>query len=280
MGNNNIYDMKIVEVIMVEDDRFLCNEVEKAIAKTNDIKLVKITDNAIEAVELIKQYAPDVVILDLLLGAGGHGDHVLKDIRNLGNSIRQPGIAVLTDNGNKNLYSYYSGYKGVDTYSIKNVTFRGDEVVNIIRRTNEIVRRVGVNMPEGKPAITYVRTDSSVEKRKRLEAAISARLERDGMITGRGTGKTYLIDLIVLAVQNGGMLGFKLKDNEVIVGKKNNTTPMKVSRNVATAIERAYNYVVGGNFDFEDTPFLRDERYITPYSMVSYYAEIFRHSFD
>jgi len=277
---NNVKNMKIIEVILVEDDKFICAEVEKAIAVTADIKLVKVTDNAILAVEFIRQYSPDIVILDLMLAEGGHGDHVLKDIRNLGSAIHQPGIAVLTDNGNKNLYKYYTGYKGVDTYSIKNVTFSGDEVVNIIRRTHEIVKRIGVNMPEGEASVTYVRPDSHAEKVKRLEVAVSARLERDGMITGRGTGKVYLIDLIVLAVQKGGMLGFKLKEHEVIVAKKNNTTPTKVSRNVATAIERAYNYVIGGSCDFDNTPFLRDERYITPYAMVSYYAEIFLHSLD
>ena len=271
---------KRIEVIVVEDDKVLCREIENAIAETVDIKLVKITDNAAEAVELIKMYSPDVVILDLMLGSGGYGDHVLKDIRSLGKTIYQLGIAVLTDNGNKNLYSYYTKYKGVDTYSIKNIMFCGDEMVNIIRRTYEIVQRVGVNMPDGEAAVTYSRPDSHAEKLKRLEFAISSRLERDGMITGRGTGKAYLIDLILLAVQNGGMSGFKLKEQEVIVAKKHDTTPTKVSRNVSTAVIRAYNYVIGGSYEFEDTPFLRDERYITPYAMVSYYAEIFQHSLD
>ena len=145
--------------------------------------------------------------------------------------------------------------------TISDLTLSEDEIVNMLKEESDV-------------------SDSYAEELKSLESAISSRLDRDGMITGRGIGKTHLIDLVILAVQNGGMVGFKLKEHETIVAKKNNTTPTKVSRNVATAIQRTYNYVAGAGSEFEDTPFLRDKRYITPYAIISYYAEIFRHSLD
>jgi len=277
----NVDETKVIQVIMVEDDQILCEEAKRAIEKTSDIKLIMQTGDAADAVELIKQYAPDIVVLDLMLGAGGHGDHVLKDIRNLGNSVHQPGIAVFTDNGNKNLYTFYTGFKGVDTYSIKNPTFGGTDIVNIIRRTYEIVQKVGVNMPDGGLVLERARPESHIEKIRRLEDAISARLEKDGMITGRASGKKYLIDLIVLAVQNGGIgVSYKLVENERIVAQRHNTTQMRVSRNVSTAIHRAYDYVTGHTYDSPDTPFLREEKYRTPYSLIGYYCEIFRGALD
>ena len=275
----NIENIGIVTII-VEDDQSLCKEAAAAIAKTVDIKLANITDNAATAVEMIKQYAPDVVVLDLLLGDGGDGDDVLKEIRSLGTSILQPGVAVLTDNRNKNLYSYYTEYGGADTYFIKSMNFNGAEVVDRIRKTYDIVKRKGVNMPDGSRNTGRARPESPIEKIRKLEDAISARLEKDGMYTDRCTGKMYLIDLIVLAVQNGGISNYVLKENEQIVAQKRKTTASKVSRNVTTAIHRAYDFLTTSACGLKETPFLRDEKLRTPYSIISYYSEVFRNGLD
>ena len=137
-------------------------------------------------------------------------------------------------------------------------------------------------MPDGTRNIPErTRPSTPIEKIRALEDTISARLERDGMLTGKYTGKAYLIDLIILAVQNGGMSNYVLKDKEQIVADKYKTTRNRVFRNIYTAINKTYDYItITGEYESEVTPFKRGERHRTPFSIISYYAEIFRNALN
>ena len=280
MNNYRNSEMKKIGVIIVEDDQLLCREYAEAILKEEDIILMKTTNNSTDAIELIKQYAPDIVILDLHLGDGGYGDDVLREIRALQTSITQPGIAILTDNKNKNLLPYYTEYMGADTLFTKSSNFTGAEIIDKIKKTYDLIYRCGVNMPGGTRDVERVRPKSPIEKIRNLEDKISARLEKDGMYTGRYSGKAYLIDLIVLAVQNGGMSNYILKENEQIVAEKHNTTRNRVLKNVHTAICKTYELVTSPEFESENTPFNRPEKHRTALSIISYYAEIFRNELE
>ena len=280
MNAENTNKMKQIDVIIIEDDYTICKEYAEAIAKESDIFLMKTTNNSVDAVELIKQHAPDVVILDLYLGDGGYGDDILTKIRALENAITQPGVAILTDNQNKNLRAYYTKFMGADALFTKHIAFTGAEITDIIRKTYDLIQKCGVNAPGGVRDIERIRPQSPIEKIRQVEDAISARLEKDGMLSGRFIGKAYLIDLIILAIQNGGMSNYILKDNFQIVAEKHKTTPSKVHRNLYNAIHATYDFVVTSEFELDNTPFKRPEKQRTPMSIIYYYAEIFRNALE
>jgi len=280
MSDYQISENLKILVLIVEDDQALCREYASAIEKTSDIKLAQITGRAADAIELIKQHSPDVVVLDLLLENGDCGADVLIGIRSFKNLIKQPGVVVLTGNKNPNLLQYYTENVGADTYYTKSSTFNSSDFVEKIRKTYDITRLCGVNMPGSQQESRQTKQASHIDKIQRLESAISARLEKDGMLTGRSSGKKYLVDLIVLAVQNGGVINYVLKEKEMIVAKRYKTTQNKVSRNVSSLIHRTCDFVVSSSFESEFTPFTRAEKYRTPLSLISYYAEIFRYSLD
>lgn len=58
-------------VLLIEDDKFACEEIHDYIDQFDDICLVNITDDANEALDMVKYYVPDVIILDLELHEGG-----------------------------------------------------------------------------------------------------------------------------------------------------------------------------------------------------------------
>jgi len=272
--------MRKILVVIAEDDQKLCDKYRFALEKTTDIFPVKTTGTLIEAIESIKQYAPDIVILDLLLENGACGSTVLKAIRELKDSITQPGFMILTNNKNPNLMSYYTEIMGADTYYTKSQNFNGDDFVEKIRKTFDLICQIGVNVPGSRCESRHYRPLSNVDKIRNLESAVSARLERDGMLTGRGSGKTYLVDLIVLAVQNGGMIDFRIKDHSTIIADKHKTTGNRICRNISSAATRAHDFVTSPLYESNSSipsPFARVDKYRTPFILISYYAEIFRH---
>ena len=58
-------------VLLVEDDENACEEIRNYIDQLDDIRLVGMTNNANEALELVKYHVPDAIILDLELHLGG-----------------------------------------------------------------------------------------------------------------------------------------------------------------------------------------------------------------
>jgi len=268
-------------VVIVDDDKNFCDECSLAIEKTPDIKLATTTGSQSEAIESIKYYAPDVVILDLVLQDGGSGTSVLETIRSLEDSIQQPGVAIVTDNKNTKLLSYHTAVMGADTYYTKSLEFNGDEFVNKIRKTYDLICKSGVNILKKHSQPQRYRALSNVDKIRRLKMMISARLEKDGMFIGKGKGRMYLIDLIVLAIQNDGMENYVIKEQIQIVALKRNSTGQCVYRSVYSAIIRAYDFVTSPLYNsISASPFVYNNRHRTPFSVIAFYAEVFQDALD
>ena len=58
-------------VLLVEDDPVACREMVECMESREDISLVSVTNNARRAAELIQDFHPDALILDLELHQGG-----------------------------------------------------------------------------------------------------------------------------------------------------------------------------------------------------------------
>jgi DNA-binding NarL/FixJ family response regulator len=80
------------QVLIVEDDQFTRTMLSSALAAVG-IAAVGSTDNAKDAIELVKQLNPDVVLLDLDLGPGANGLDIAIKLRELTPNL---GIVFLT----------------------------------------------------------------------------------------------------------------------------------------------------------------------------------------
>jgi two-component system response regulator (stage 0 sporulation protein A) len=88
----------ILNILLVEDDKSECEAISNYIIHIGDINLVRITNNSVEAIECVKEYSIDAIILDLELHIGsGNGIKFLIDLNELG-LPKRPYILVTTNN--------------------------------------------------------------------------------------------------------------------------------------------------------------------------------------
>ena len=93
-----------LRVLLVEDDATSCMEINDYISRLDDVTLVASTNNASTAIEYMKEFLPDAVILDLELHqGGGDGLFFLAQLQQLELS-KHPYILVTTNNSSNITY--------------------------------------------------------------------------------------------------------------------------------------------------------------------------------
>lgn len=89
---------QILNILLIEDDIAACNEMKLCIERHDDLKLIGITNNSHDALDLVRANLPNVVLLDLELHhGGGNGLLFLNDLKKL-HLEHQPYILVTTNN--------------------------------------------------------------------------------------------------------------------------------------------------------------------------------------
>ena len=72
-------------VLLIEDDKFACEEIRNYIDQLDDVSLLGITNDSNEALDMVKYYIPDAIILDLELHeGGGNGLFFLSKLHDIG----------------------------------------------------------------------------------------------------------------------------------------------------------------------------------------------------
>ena len=95
-----------LNLLLVEDDQDLNNKFKQYIDEINDVSLLGITNSSMKALDYVKQYLPDAVILDLELHHGsGNGLIFLKDLQTLDIPFI-PFVLVSTNNTSNVTYEY------------------------------------------------------------------------------------------------------------------------------------------------------------------------------
>lgn len=80
-------DEKIVRIVIADDHAFLREGIKKTIQDEIDMKIVGEASNANDALDIIRELNPDIVIMDISM-PGKSGLDVLKDLKSLKNKSR------------------------------------------------------------------------------------------------------------------------------------------------------------------------------------------------
>ncbi|MBE2217877.1 MAG: response regulator transcription factor [Ignavibacteria bacterium] len=80
-------DEKIVRIVIADDHAFLREGIKKTIQDEMDMKIVGEASNANDALDIIRELNPDVVIMDISM-PGKSGLDVLKDLKSLKRKTR------------------------------------------------------------------------------------------------------------------------------------------------------------------------------------------------
>lgn len=217
---------KPMTILLVEDDISDCNLFKSYIENKEDVKLIGIANSPDKALEYIKTYIPEAIILDIELNNGkGSGLEVLEGLKTIKLDIK-PLIAITTNISSKSVYNYAHKngadlifYKLKDDYSAELVI----KNLMLLRETILITRNVNTN------------TETKYERDKRISDRINRELDLIG-ISSHLVGRKYIHDAIIYILENNNE-----KENVFLhlakVYKKGNST---IGRAIQTAIEHAW----------------------------------------
>lgn len=250
-----------LSILLIEDEQNVCNHFRYAIEEYAYIHLVAVTNKISEGIALVKEYTPNVILLDLELHNGeGNGLEFLKELQNTPLEIK-PYILITTNNSSQLTYRFARQlgadmimYKYQDDYSEK-------KVIEFLSMISEMLLKEQYSAPA--PTIA---SPSPYEKRQYVRRQISRELDYLGM-SPKIVGYQYLIDAILLFMDNPA------EDISIALGKKYKKTPSSVDRGIRNAINSTWNktspqvlfeHYTGGVHSNKGTP--------TSLEFISYYA--------
>ena len=182
---------KKVNLLVVEDEISIRTEYEHCCKEFKDIYLVGATGNSDEGIEMVKQFQPNAVVLDLELHKGsGNGISFLNQLSELG-LPQKPFILVVTNNISRITHDIVRNL-GADFVMTKNQL---DYNVNMVLR---MLSGINLNIPSfakagnGNTDEDYVNTQ---DYRQKLVGKITKELDLIG-INPKLKGRDYLRDAI------------------------------------------------------------------------------------
>lgn len=218
-----------LHVLLIEDEKNVCQRFKDEINEREDIILVGVTNDSYQALEFVQNDVPDAIILDLELHFGtGNGLLFLKDLKNLSLSF-SPYILITTHNSSPTTYQYaretgadFIMYKHQSDYSEK-------KVIEFLCTMSSVIHS---NRKLQNPLIAT--TETLTKKRQRFKRIISKELDNVG-INPKTIGYKYLIDSIFIIMEEGTTNFIS------IIADKYNKSYKSVEHGMQNAINRAWN---------------------------------------
>lgn len=222
-----------IKVAVADDNLDFCQMIGDYLGRENDLELVGIGHNGLEAVSLVSEKNPDILVLDIIMpyldGVG-----VLEKLRGL-KLNRWPRTIVLTAFGNESVIQQIVEL-GADYFILK--PFSLDVLVQRIRQmagklglTDSVALPMNHNFPQ---------TASS------LDSEVANLLHEVG-IPAHIRGYLYIRDAIVMVINQVELISGVTKFLYPNIAVKYKTTPSRVERAIRHAIEVAWNR---GNVQF------------------------------
>ena len=195
MSSNDI-PKTILNILLVEDDIAACNEIENYVDCCEDVTLIGITNHSMNALELVAQHLPDVVILDLELHqGGGNGLLFLLELSKLNLPFR-PYILVTTNNSSEITYETARQF-GADFIMTKHeATYSGKYAIDFLRMISSTVLANRKNS-----SATTIEIEDPASRQRKLTKRIQRELDLVG-INRKNIGYQYLTDAILLVMEN------------------------------------------------------------------------------
>ena len=223
-----------INIIIIDDNKEFRNLLSEYILLQEDIVVTGIAEDGEEALKLIEDKKPDLVVLDMIMPKlDGLG--VLERLNTM-NLDTMPRIIVLSAVGHDKITQRAMSL-GADYYIIKPF-----DLEVLAERIRQLVND-GIYSGDEKKAITYF--DNSEVKINKIQstdmiAKITNIIHEIG-IPAHIKGYMFLREAINLVVDDIGLLSAVTKELYPSIGKKFNTTPSRVERAMRHAIDVAWS---------------------------------------
>jgi len=208
------------KLLIADDNRDFCDILKDYFSEEDDIELVGVANNGVEALEKIKDEEPNVIVLDIIMP---HLDGI-GVLEKLNDHEFRPKVIVLTAFGQESM-TQKAVELGADYYLLK--PFDIDVLANRIRQ-----------LGNGYIAQAPVRTQQV--KVKNIEVEVTNIIHEMG-VPAHIKGYQYLRDAILLVIDEVNLLGAVTKELYPMIAEKYTTTPSRVERAIRHAIELAWD---------------------------------------
>lgn len=222
--------MEKVKIVIADDNREFCHILSKFIGEEESFEIVGIAKDGIEALDLIEDMRPDILILDVIMPhLDGLG--VLEELNKRYNDYF-PKVMMLSAVGQDKI-TQRAIELGAYYYMIKPFDFK--VLVERLKQIVNIASNQGITVRDG-----YEHIYNDKPKEKDLETKITKIIQEIG-VPAHIKGYLYLREAINMVVEDMDYLGAVTKELYPGVAEKFNTTASRVERAIRHAIEVAWN---------------------------------------
>lgn len=226
--------MNSIKVLIADDNKDFCDILSEYLGKQEDLEIIGIARDGLEAIELVSRKMPDVLVLDIIMPhLDGLG--VLEKLNSM--SLEKfPKVIVLSAVGQDKITQKAISL-GADYYVVKPFDF---EI--FITRIRQLTGS-NTTLSERKKSYSEMLISNpvvNVNKNRSLESEITNIIHEIG-VPAHIKGYLYLREAITMVVENIEMLSAVTKELYPSIAKKFNTTPSRVERAIRHAIEVAWS---------------------------------------
>lgn len=231
--------MENVNVVIVDDNPMILNTLDEVISSEAGVSVIGRADNGKDAIDMIKDTQPDVVLLDLVMPQMD-GITVVENIKKKTSMLKNPAFIILSAVGGEQM-TEEAFQAGANYFLMK--PFDKDILVNKIRRIGKRpVRPVPGKVLEA-PLKAATPEEAAMNReeymKEHLETDITKMLHELG-IPAHIKGYQYLRDAISMVVRDREMMEAVTKILYPEIAKKNYTSSSRVERAIRHAIEVAW----------------------------------------
>ncbi|MDP4125382.1 MAG: sporulation transcription factor Spo0A [Bacillota bacterium] len=219
-----------IKIIVADDNRNLCQMLQNYLQDQEDLIIVGVANNGLEAWDLIQTQEPDLIILDLVMpNLDGLG--VLERVNARATAVR-PKVIMLTAFGQESL-THQAMMLGVDYFILK--PFDLDILGKRIRALTQDIPSPAptAQFSSATPVVTTAGSGLN------LCVEVTTMMHQIG-IPAHVKGYQYIRDAILMVVEDVSLLGAVTKELYPGIAKKFDTAPSRVERGIRHAIELAW----------------------------------------
>ncbi len=222
---------KKIQVVIADDNREFGDILCEYLNNQNDIEVVGVARDGLEAYDLITTKVPDIAVLDIIMPhLDGLG--VLEKI-NATPMSKRPLFIILSAVGQDKITQRALAL-GAEYYVVK--PFDMDILVSRIRQLKDINQNVVI-----KPEYSNdLRPSHHSSPAKNLEVEVTSIMHEIG-VPAHIKGYQYLRDAIMMVVKDLDIINSITKQLYPTIAKEYNTTPSRVERAIRHAIEVAWS---------------------------------------
>ncbi|MGD0621628.1 MAG: sporulation transcription factor Spo0A [Thermacetogeniaceae bacterium] len=222
---------KPIKVLLVDDNKEFCEILKDYFERQDDCVVSGIANHGLQALEMLSQEMPDVMIIDLIM-PHLDGIGVLEQLN--AEYEERPKVIILTAFGQENQIRR-AVELGAHYYILK--PFDLDVLGNRVRQL--------ANGSTGTQVLNLH------QKSRNLDVDVTNLIHQMG-VPAHVRGYQYLRDAIINVIREMTLLGAVTKELYPMIAEKYNTTPSRVERAIRHAIELAWDR---GNVDLMNKVF-------------------------